>query len=569
MRWPDLWKVTIVCVAIVATLSTAGASIVGAQPAPVRGGTLRVCAWEELTNLNPYICCTLGWPTMIPAILQRLISFGPDGRPFPVLAKEVPTTANGGVADGGKTITYRLRPGVKWADGAPFTSADVKFSYEYIMKPENQVSSRAGFELVEKIDTPDALTAIVRFKRYYAPWMTTPWFIIPKHILEKEPNFNKVEWDTKMIGTGPFFVSENVAGDHLILSRNPYYWEKGKPYLDQIVVLWIADREAQKARFKAGDCDMIVDLIETDIASMKAQLGVEVYVAMGGIVERMVLNLSANRGPNRGDPKYPHFLLGDVRVRQALELAINKQEMVNTVLAGVNRVATSECPGNWAEPKVKPSRYDPAKARQLLQEVGWIDTDKDGIRECRGCKYGKTGDRASIVLRTTTAKFRQLDAQLIQKYFKNVGVELKVETPTGALFWGGYNEGGLAATGNFDIDMWADMCWVDPAPPLEQLYRAAQIPTAKNPAGRNYPRFVNTEFERLVDQGAAALSVQERAKAYRRALGMLIEQKPAIYLFNRAQISAARSSKVKNWLPPKPNPWLPLSEYFQNTYLTR
>ncbi len=506
---------------------------------------------------------------MIPAILQRLISFDSEGKAFPVLAREIPTVANGGVADGGKTITYHLRPEVKWADGESFTSDDVKFSYEYIMKPENQLSSRAGFELVEKTETPDPLTAVVHFKRYYAPWMTIPWFIIPKHILQKEPNFNKVEWDTKLIGTGPFFVSENVAGDHLILSRNQNYWDKGKPYLDQIVVLWISDREAQKARFKAGDCDMIVDLIETDIASMKAQPGVEVYAASGGIVERMVLNLSANNGPNRGDPKYPHFFLGDLRVRQALEFAINKQEMVNTVLAGVNRVATSECPGGWAEPNTKPSRYDPVKAKQLLDEAGWIDTGK-GVRECRGCKYGKGGELASIVLRTTTAKFRQLDAQLIQRYFKNVGVELKVETPTGALFWGGFNDGGLAATGNFDIDMWADMCWVDPAPPMEQLYRAAQIPSAQNPAARNYPRFVNSEFEQLVDQGAAALSQQERVKAYRRALGILIEQKPAIYLFNRAQISAARSSKVKNWLPPggRPNPWLPLSEYFQNTYLT-
>ncbi len=500
-RRPESWKVIILCVAIVATFLPAGASTLGAQSTPTSGGTLRVCAWEEITNLNPYVCCTLGWPTMIPAVLQRLISFDPDGKPFPGLAREVPTAANGGVADGDKTITYHLRPDVKWADGAPLTSADVKFSYEYIMKPENQVSSRAGFDLVDAIETPDPLTAVVHFKRYYAPWMTIPWFIIPQHILAKEPNFNKVGWDTKMVGTGPFFVSENAAGDHLTLSKNPYYWEKGKPYLDQIIIIWIADREAQKARFSAGDCDMIVDLIETDIASMKAQPGVEVYVASGGIVERMVLNLSSNRGQNRGDPKYPHFFLGDLRVRQAVELAINKQEMVNTVLSGVNRVATSECPGNWAEPSVRPSQYDPVKARQLLQEAGWA-VGKDGIRECRGCKFGEPGERASIVLRTTTAKFRQLDAQLIQKYLKDVGVELKVETPTGALFWGGYSEGGLAATGNFDLDMWADMCWVDPAPPMEQLYRASQIPSAQNPAGRNYPRFVNAEFERLVDQGS-------------------------------------------------------------------
>jgi peptide/nickel transport system substrate-binding protein len=533
------------------------------------GGTLRICAWEEVPNLNPYTCCVLGYDPEVGAILQRLISFDPDGKPFPVLATEVPTVENGGLSKDGKTVTYHLRPGVKWADGEPFTSADVKFSYEYIMKPENQVSSRAGFELVESIETPDPLTAVVHFKQYYAPWMTIPWFIIPKHILEKEPNFNSVDWDTKMIGTGPFYVTESVAGDHLTLSRNEYYWEPGKPLLDQVVILWISDREAQKARFKAGDCDMVVDLVETDIANMKTLPGVDLYLRSGGLVERLWLNLSADSGPHMGDPQYPHFFLGDLKVRQALELAINKQEMVNTVLSGVNKVGTSDCPGGWAEPTIPASEFNPAKAKQLLDEAGWT-VGKDGIRECHGCKTAKEGDKASIILRTTSAKFRQLDAQLIQKYFKDVGVDLKIETPEGGPFWGGFSEGGLAATGNYDMDMWTELCWVDPAPTLEQTYGAAQIPTATNSAGRNKVRFVNEEFEQLLDQGRTALTLEERANAYKRAQEILVEQKPIIYLFERADISAVRSSKVKDWMPPegKPNNWIGLSNYFQNIYLT-
>ncbi len=547
------------------------AAPVVAAPTVPGGGTLTVCAWEELTNLNPYACCILGYDPIWGGILQRLISFDPSGTSVPVLAKEVPTLQNGGLSKDGRTVTYHLRPDVKWADGTPFTSADVKFSYEYIMKPENQVSSRAGFELVENIETPDPLTAVVHFKRYYAPWMTIPWFIIPKHILQKEPNFNKVDWDVKMLGTGPFYVTESVAGDHLTLSKNPYYWEQGKPYLDQVIILWVPDREAQKARFRAGDCDMAVDLIETDIAAMKALPGVDVYIRTGGLVERLWLNLSANKGANRGDPSHAHFFLGDIRVRQALELAINKQEMVNTVLAGVNKVATSDCPGGWAQAALKPSRYDPARARELLQQAGWVSASKDGIRECRGCKYGTPGDRASITLRTTTAKFRQLDAQLIQKYLRNVGVELNVETPTGGLFWGGFNEGGLAATGSFDMDMWTELCWVDPAPTLEQTYNSSQIPSSNNSAGRNKMRFVSQEFDQMLLQGASAISLQERAKAYKRAQEILVEQKPVIYLFERTDITAIRSSRVKNWLAPygKPNNWLSLANNFQNIYLAQ
>src|SRR5205814_1173994 len=128
---------------------------------------LRICAWEELTNLNPYLCCILGYDPEVGAILQRLISFDTAGKPFPVLATDVPTAENGGVSKDGQTITYHLRTGVKWADGQPFTSDDVKFSYDYIMKPDNQVSSRAGFDLVDSIQTPDAQTVIVHYKKYY------------------------------------------------------------------------------------------------------------------------------------------------------------------------------------------------------------------------------------------------------------------------------------------------------------------------------------------------------------------------------------------------------------------
>jgi peptide/nickel transport system substrate-binding protein len=543
----------------------------GAPPEKPQGGTLRICAWEELTNYNPYICCILGYDPEVGAILQRLISFDPDGNPVPVLATEVPSVENGGVSEDGKTITYKLRPGVKWADGEPMTCEDVKFSYEYIMKPENQVSSRAGFELVDDVECPDDLTAVVHYSQYYAPWMTVPWFIIPKHILEQEPNFNDIAWDYQMIGTGPFYVSESVPGDHMTMSKNEYYWEEGKPYLDQVVVLWISDREAQKARFKAGDCDMIVDLVETDIPDMEKLEGVETDVRTGGLVERLWLNLSANSGPHMGDPEYPHFFLGDLRVRQALDYAINKQEMVDTVLAGINPLGTCDCTGGWAQLDVSPSEYDPERARTLLEEAGWVDTDGDGVRECHGCLYANEGDRASIILRTTTAKFRQLDAQMIQQYFKDVGVELTVETPTGALFWGGFSEGGLAATGNFDIDMWTEMCWTDPGPTLQQTYSCDQIPSADNSAGRNKMRFCNEEFDQAVQEGASALTLEDRQKAYRRAQEILLEQKPIIYLFERGNISAVRSSVVKDWMPPegKPNPWIDPANYFQNIYLVQ
>jgi peptide/nickel transport system substrate-binding protein len=172
---------------------------------------------------------------------------------------------------------------------------------------------------------------------------------------------------------------------------------------------------------------------------------------------------------------------------------------------------------------------------------------------------------------TTTAKFRQLDAQLIQKYLRNVGVELNVETPTGGLFWGGFNEGGLAATGSFDMDMWTELCWVDPAPTLEQTYSSSQIPSSNNSAGRNKMRFVSQEFDQMLLQGASAVSLQERAKAYKRAQEILVEQKPVIYLFERTDITAIRSSRVKNWLAPygKPNNWLSLANNFQNIYLAQ
>ena len=156
-------------------------------------------------------------------VFDPLVATDPEGRDVPILASVVPTLENGGIGRDGLTITYHLRRGVRWQDGAPFTSRDVQFSYRAIMNLKTNVATRHGYDVIARVDTPDAHTAVFRLKHPFAPAVHTffahsdaPYFILPAHLLEKYPDLNRVPFNTLPVGTGPFKIyyrNNNPAGD--------------------------------------------------------------------------------------------------------------------------------------------------------------------------------------------------------------------------------------------------------------------------------------------------------------------------------------------------------------------
>jgi peptide/nickel transport system substrate-binding protein len=245
------------------------AVVLGLCGAAAAQKTLTLGIYQEPENLNTYI----GVQTVITYVhkpfAEYLIDVNQKGEYVPVLAAEVPTVENGGVSKDGLTITYKLRKGVKWSDGAPFTSADVKFTWEAVVNPKNLVKSKSGYDLIQAVETPDEHTAVVKYKEFYAPYLTRFAPVLPKHILGKHENMNDAPYNRMPVGTGPFMVTEWASGNYIAMAKNPHYREADKVKIDKVFFKIVPSREVGIAQLQAGDIDGVWDLVEAQIPMME------------------------------------------------------------------------------------------------------------------------------------------------------------------------------------------------------------------------------------------------------------------------------------------------------------
>jgi len=229
-----------------------------------KGGTLTVALIHDIDTLNVY---STGYTGEVPAaVVEGLLAPDAHAQYVPVLATEVPTLENGGITllDQGRRmkIRYQLRAGVKWSDGAPFSSADVKFTWEALKNPDFIAESKEGVADIESIETPDPLTVVVNYKHVSPNYASTlfTFGILPKHALEGH-NLNADIYNEKPLGTGPFMVSEFKRGQYVVCDRNPNYWRRDEagtqlPYLDRIVFKIIPDTNTLMTQLRSGEVQL-------------------------------------------------------------------------------------------------------------------------------------------------------------------------------------------------------------------------------------------------------------------------------------------------------------------------
>jgi len=523
--------VLILCLVISVTVASAAEKVV----------TMGI--YQEPENLNTYI----GVQTVITYVhkpfAEYLIDVNDKGEYFPVLAAEVPTVANGGVSEDGLTITYKLKKGVKWSDGQPFTSADVKYTWEAIANPKNLVKSRSGYELIESVETPDDHTAVVKYKEYYAPYLTRFAPVLPKHILGKLDNMNDAPYNRMPVGTGPFRVTEWVSGDHITMEKNPHYREADKVKIDKLFFKIIPSREVGIAQIQAGDIDGVWDLIEAQIPTMEKNPEISLCLSNALVSERLIMNHSSPVAPNNGNPDFPHPILADLRVRQAIQYAVDKNTIIDKLLYGKARPGTTEIPDGWAHnPDVKSTEYDPEKAKQLLEEAGW-KPGSDGIRQ-------KDGTRLRLKITTTTGnKLREMVEQVLVAQMKAVGIEFYIENVPSSVLFGSWSNDADRKKGRYDILMYTTGPGIDPHSQYEGYFHSKNIPTEANGgSGYNYTRHRDAELDKWLDLAGKAPSMEERAEAYRKAQARAAEIVPHIYLYRRVNVHAFRNN-VKGWKP--------------------
>jgi peptide/nickel transport system substrate-binding protein len=506
-----------------------------------RGGTLILGLPYEPDVLNAYLR-TQAVGDIAGALFERgLVQVRPDGTWTPDLAAEVPSLENGGVSPDGLTITYHLRRNITWSDGDPFNCQDVLFTYQAIS--QLKAGKEVGYERITALDCLDAYTLTVRFDRYYPAFLS----LFATSILPSHTGLDPAQMSTWAYNRhpdpvlGPFVLQEWVLEEQLTAVRNIEYegWaSKGQPYLDAVVVRWIDSSEEGIALLQKGEMDLVWDVAEGDLYQAETWTGIRVASQPSTATERLVLNL---RNPALEAPcadalaRKPswHWALGDARVRQAIELAIDKQTLLAATLPRYGSLASSELNQGPFAVDISPSGYDLEAAGELLDQAGWKDRNDDGVRECHGCTYAQEGRPLQLELRTTSGHvLRTRTAAMIAAMLKKVGVEITVtRVPASALF-GSFDHGAQRTYGQFDILLYGSGYGIEPHSRLSGSFASSSIPCDKTSGkGHNYSRWIDQEADAALATAGARPDFKARAEAYQKLAERIAAERPQIYLY--------------------------------------
>jgi peptide/nickel transport system substrate-binding protein len=494
---PALWAL-MALVALLA-LSALSASPASAQGEPVRGDTLVDASIGDASNL-------------IPALSSDTASSGVSGQAYPGLVKYdenleiAPDLAESWeFSNGDRTITFKLRPGLKWADGTPVTAADCVYTWRLMSDPDTPTAYGESFQQVESAEALDDLTFRVTFKRVMARALITWGFgIMPRHLLEGQ-DLDASPLARTTVGSGPFQLESWEAGQRIILKPNDLYYG-GRPYLDRLVTRIIPDMTTQFMELETGRLDMMtLDPDQWLLAREKPELSqrLDFHTFMAFAYTYLGFNLR--------DPR-----LSDVRVRRAIALAIDKDEIVEGVLLGLGRVANGPFkPDMWAyNDKVAPHPHDPDGAKRLLAEAGWTDSDNDGVVD-------KDGRPFVLTISTNQGnRNREMTGLIIQERLKKVGIDVKLLTIEWAAFLKDFLD-----KGEFEAII---MGWTIPMDPdLFDVWNSGKT----DPGELNFIGYKNPEVDELIDRARFTVDRAERKICYDRIQEILHEDVPYVFLY--------------------------------------
>jgi peptide/nickel transport system substrate-binding protein len=506
---------------------------------------------EDPPSFNPIVTDT-GYDVLVmELVMLGLSDIDPNGKVFPELATELPTTENGGVVldetAGTMKVTWKMRQDVQWADGKPVTADDVIFTYNAIKNPETG-GWIPGIDSIDSIDKVNDYSFTINYNSIYPGYLTQfggeQVVIWPAHYCNASQGFASWDCARKPLSDGPFTLTEWINGDHMTFIRNKNYFEKGKPGIDQITIKIVPDQTVRKTMLINGDADLDMWTTEPVIADLKGNPNVEVNPSpTNRFVMRIFFNLAAK---GTTDPvATPHPILSDIRVRQAIRAAIDVDTISKEFFLGYAQPTWTEffrppyvC-NNIPRPK-----FDLAAASALLDEAGWKDTDGDGVRECHGCKTAPEGYKMEMEF-ITYAEYGEpltLTQQFIAEQLGKIGIKLKLTVVEGSVLWAASKDGGIEQNGNFDMDIWDDgYSGIDPTNFLTSYYAAA---SAVPDAGYNFGRWSNPEFENLL-QSVYTLDEQTRKDDFCKMASVLEKDLPELLLFTAINADA-HSSRLQN-----------------------
>ncbi|WP_407825810.1 ABC transporter substrate-binding protein [Azospirillum argentinense] len=487
-----------------------------AQAEPRRGGVLTVHLGSEQRILNPALRASTGVYIITSKIIEPLVDLDAEGKPAPVLATSWEATPDG------KTITFKLREGVTWHDGKPFTSADVQYTALEQWKKHLNYGTQLQ-QYLEAVDTPDDHTAVFRYSRpmplaLLLRALCDLGYVVPRHVFEGT-NVLENPANTAPIGTGPFKFVQYERGQFIIAERNPNYWRKDTPYLDRVVWRFIKDKSAATAALETGQVQLSTynALPLADLDRLKSSPDFE--VSSRGI--------EANAFNNTLEFNVRRKELSDVRVRRAIAHAIDVDFFIENFLYGQGKRATGPIPSS--SPAFHPNNpapypFDRKKAEALLDEAGY--------------KRGAGGVRFSLkIVPVQNGEDVPLFATFVQQSLAAVGIKLEIVQLdiAGALTT-------IYRDWDFDLATGWHQYRGDPAVSTTVWYRSG---SPKGSPWTNQWGWQNEAVDKLIDDAAAELDPVRRKELYAQWVKAVNDEIP-VWMVTERQFLSATSKKVRN-----------------------
>ncbi len=508
---------------------TAGALPLAAAPRAARAagtppatptGQIIAGISQEPTVFNPLMTHIEVDEGVYMNLFSPLWSVNPQGAFVPELAAEIPSVENGGVSADGLHWRVKLRSGVTWHDGTPFSAEDVKFSIDLTNTHDFPAFTRAGHELVRDLTVVSPTEITWRLEKPFAPYpaVLTTLFIVPKHKFAGVTDYASAPFNSAPIGTGPFMWSQRVPGDHITLIANPHFFGSG-PHVTKLIFKYIPDLTVLYTQFRTGDIDYIgLQGISADHYDEAKKLPDRTVSPIPqAFIETLDFNLS-------------HPGLQELAVREALYAGLDKDSIINQLYYGLPHPAESFLPQQaWAyDPDLPKHSYDPDKAKKMLDDAGW-KPGAGGVRE-------KGGVRLSFTTSTTAGNhLREQAQQLIQQNWQDIGIELKIKNLPPAVMWGEYWMKSQYETAMAGIDF---MTASDPA--ADDYFSSHDIPI-KGGAGQNTFVYVNPEVDALLAEGASTLDQAKRKAIYARVQQAIRHDLPFLPLFQYAMVEGTKA----------------------------
>jgi peptide/nickel transport system substrate-binding protein len=447
-----------------------------------------------------------------------LVTVDETGKPLPMLASEVPTLANHDISPDGLTITYKLRHGVLWHDGVPFSSKDVKFSIDAINNTRNNIISKTGYELVRSVDTPDPYTVVLHMKKAFSPAINTifaesdsPYAIVPEHILAKYPNINSVPYNADPVGTGPYVFKRWLRGDHIEFAANEHYF-LGAPKIKDVIVKIVPDENTELQQLRSHELDWQFEASPQEYSQLKTISNLNIVLQNRNEYERIEIN-------NR------HVPLNDVRVREAISYAVDRARLTNDLTYGSAVTADQDLPPfMWAHATdITRYTHDTAKAAALLRAAGFT-RGPDGYMQHDGKRL-----TLEITYNTSNATRRRAVVE-VQAMLKDIGVDTDVKPYIATLLFAPIGMGGILQSGKYDLSWTGWVAGIDPD--NSSLF----MTSAQPPNGNNSTFYSNPQMDAAQERAITSFDIPTRKRAYATIEALLTHDVPVIPVWWPRQI---------------------------------